>query len=71
VVSTNPEFESEFGCTDLSSLSAFDKLYSLIVSSLEMPAQEQKKLIRCQFDKTIRDHSLDNWISKLMTVITN
>lgn len=71
VVSINPEFESEFNHYDSGNKSLFDKLSLQLLSALEMPKEEQGIKIERFFKKTQESHSLDNWISKLLMVISN
>lgn len=71
VVSINPEFESEFCAPDLFVTNLKDKLYFLMLSSLELSAQEQRERIDNQFNKTIQSHSLETWLLKLTAVISN
>lgn len=71
VVSINPEFESEFNHYDSGNKSLFEKLSLQLLSALEMPTEEQGIKIERFFKKTQESHSLDNWISKLLMVISN
>lgn len=71
VVSINPEFESEFGTPDLMVTNLTDKLFLLMISSLELSAQEQRERINNLFNKTVQNHSLETWLLKLMAVISD
>jgi glycosyltransferase involved in cell wall biosynthesis len=70
VVSINPEFKIEFGYPNSIHGTLFDVLYSQLLAALRMSEKEQKQKIESCYKLTINNHSLDNWIHKLVKVIS-
>ena len=70
VVSINPEFKIEFGYPNSIHGTLFDVLSSQLLAALRMSEKEQKQKIESCYKLTINNHSLDNWIHKLVKVIS-